>query len=173
MNNHEIRGYMYLMNSPIIIGLWGENNVGKSKMSIEICKQYDNSRTISLAYPAKVIASMFGYNDSMRKTDEKHRRLIKEVTRIGFEFNENIWLEQSISRINHEHLGLGVNLFIADDMRYQRMEEGLARKFPYLWYEVTERNRYTLLEQICKDIDNLIKTELLKTKAGKIICMNL
>ena len=165
MKNNTIKtvnifDYMYLLDKPIIIGLLGDDNIGKSTLAKQISKLIPNTVATPLAKPVKEIAMMFGYKENLKRIEPRQRKLLEEITRIGMKFDRSIWFDKYVEEINYKMMMFGKNVFIINDARYDSISVLLSNKYQYREYIITKENRDTIQDTIIEDVIKMVDEQL-------------
>jgi deoxyadenosine/deoxycytidine kinase len=143
----------HIINEPIVISITGKHGVGKSTFAKKLAEYYPHAVVMSLAEPVKKIAGEFGYLEEYKRTDPKHRKLLEDITRIGMDFNIDLWGEKLIKNIYHKGMYSGYNIFIIDDSQYNNITIFLNEHYKHFMEYEFKRN---LEDNIFKDIYSTI-----------------
>ena len=110
---------------------------GKTSVAQDLAKKCNSSEIISFATPVKEIsAHVLG----MR---HKSRKLLQEVGSVYRRFDEDIWVNVLLNRIDEEK-----EIVIVDDVRFENELKALKlRGFKIIWLETSQRERIRRLKE--------------------------
>ena len=99
----------------LVSGRAGEGKTTFTRLCVRILAEHGiMAEIVPFAQGVKEVASEMGWDG---KKDSRGRKLLQDVGRIGREYNENLWAEQAVERINLDSLNSYVIDFI-DDWRF-------------------------------------------------------
>src|ERR1035437_8553517 len=120
----------YNLNNTLIISISGKAGVGKTTLAnmlqtyLFLEEQY-SAYIAGFAYSVKETAYMIGWNGTK---DESGRKLLQEIGKMGRDYNENVWVEKLLDRMDAKPEGFP-EILIIDDWRFPN-ELDYLRKLP-------------------------------------------
>lgn len=126
-----------LMRDTIRVAFAGGMASGKTSVALEVAKMCNSYQILSFATPVKEIGiHVLG----MR---HKNRKLLQEVGSAYRKFNDGIWVDILVSRIDE-----GNEIVIVDDVRFENEIRALKlRGFKIIWLETSQRERIRRLKE--------------------------
>jgi DNA polymerase III delta prime subunit len=134
MTKIETWGENKLLAKPVIILISGLAGVGKTTTAGYLKEVFEeNKYRVTLLHFAKGVKetaeTCFNWNGIK---DEKGRKLLQDIGRIGRAYNENIWVDQAVDEIK---FGIGLSdIYIVDDWRFPN--ELLRIKDESYWMDI-------------------------------------
>lgn len=109
----------------IVVLISGYATSGKDTFGTMLVKYLPNSKILHFADPIKECAKIyFNWNGAK---DEKGRKLLQQIGKIGREYDTDIWVKKLINRINESNDN--IEFLIIPDWRFKNEFEFITRQF--------------------------------------------